>query len=306
MNTNEDHTLEDHKLWKLTTEVWDALSAHFEPAVDHFTKTSDLDRGMLSLLLAVIACEPDAIMVADLMVRNPYTAAESFMARLIEAAENGYLMEVEQGSFRLSDMGRRELQELIRSMRAAMVKADPLPREDSDRLAKLLDRLVHLCLQTPPPPEPWSIRASYKLIPAIDPPMPYTEQAITCLSAYRDDAHLAAWQYTGITATAFEMLSLLWRNEANTLDKVYVHLAPRGHPREVYQLALEELSERKFVTGREGALSVTVDGRIFRNQVEEDTERFFFGPWKGLSYQEKTILSGLLIRLKEGLLSQVS
>jgi hypothetical protein len=84
------------------------------------------------------------------------------------------------------------------------------------------------------------------------------------------------------------------------------YLANRGHPREIYQLAMEELMERNFVTGLESNLSVTEDGRLFRNQVEEETEHYFFVPWKSLTYQEKTILAGLLHRLKEGLLSQGS
>jgi hypothetical protein len=240
------------------------------------------------------------------MVRNPYTAAEKFQARLSDAADLEYLIEPEPGSFRLSAEGRRITQDMIRTARAAMVKSDPLPKEDSAQLAMFLDRLVYASLHTPPPPQPWSIRGSFKLMPEINPPMPFIEQAFTCLWAYRDDAHLAAWQFAGVTATAFEMLSLLWRNEANSLDSVHNHLADRGHPREIYQLALAELVERNFVTGTESDLSVTEDGRLFRNQVEEDTERFFFVPWRSLSYLEKTMMSGLLIRLRDGLLSQVS
>jgi hypothetical protein len=304
MKTKDDHTLEDHKLWKLTTEVWDALASRFEPAVEGFLGTRNLDRGLLSLLLSATTCEPEPIMIADLMVRSPYTASEKFQARLVDAAKKGYLIEVEQGSFRLSEAGVQETQDLIRTARAAMAVADPLPRQDSRRLAELLARLVHACLENPPPPEPWSISASYKLMPEIEPPMPFIEQAITCLSAYRGDAHLAAWEYVGLSATAFEMLSLLWRNEATSLAEVNEHLAHRGHPGEIYQLALEELKERNFVARVDEDLSLTEDGRLFRNEVEEDTERYFFIPWKRLSYKEKTILAGLLLRLKEGLLSR--
>jgi hypothetical protein len=300
MKTNEDHTLEDHKLWKLTTDAWDALSTRIEPVIDEFLERRNLDRGMVSLLLSLITSQPDPMMVADLMVRSPYTSAEKFQARLADAAENGYLIEIEQGSFRLSEAGVQETRELIQTARDAMVKADPLPHQDSVRLAGLLGRLVQASLENPPPPEPWSIRASYKLMPEIEPPMPYIEQAITCLSAYRGDAHLASWEYAGLSATAFEMLSLLWRNEASSLDQVNKQLARRGHPSEIYRLALEELKEHNFVAGAEGDLSVTEDGRLFRNQVEENTEHYFFVPWKCLSNQEKSILAGLLLRVFDG------
>jgi hypothetical protein len=306
MNSIEDHTLEDHKLWKLMTEVWEALSTFFEPAVDRFLMSNNLERGTLRLLLAVLTCEPETIMVADLLVRNPYTSAEKFQARLSKAAEQGYLLESEPGSFHLSSAGFKLTQGMIQTARAAMEKADPLPQDDSAKLAVLFDRLVDACLHTPPPPEPWSIRSSFKLMPAISPPMPFIEQALTCLWAYRDDAHLAAWQLAGVTATAFEMLSLLWRNEATSLEGVHELLDQRGHPREVYQLALKELFERNFVAGKESRLSVTEGGRLFRNQIEEETERYFLIPWKSLSVQEKTVMTGLLYRLREGLHSQVA
>jgi hypothetical protein len=306
MKTKDEHTLEDHKLWKLTTEAWDALSARFEPAVAGFLETRNLDRGMLSLLLSATTCEPEPIMIADLMVRSPYTAAEKFQSRLADAVKDGYLIEVDPGSFRLSEAGVLGTGELIRTARTAMAEADPLPRPDSADLAELLGRLVHASLENPPPPEPWSISASYKLMPEIEPPMPFIEQAITCLSAYRDDAHLAAWEYAGLSATAFEMLSLLWRNEAASLKEVNEHLTHRGHPGEIYRLALEELMERNYVARVDDDLSVTEDGRLFRNEVEEGTERYFFVPWKSLSSKEKTILAGLLLRLREGLLSQVT
>ena len=37
-----------------------------------------------------------------------------------------------------------------------------------------------------------------------DPPLPYAEQALSCLAAYRDDAHLSAWRPSGLSAPALE------------------------------------------------------------------------------------------------------
>lgn len=301
MNGIHEHSLEDHKLWNLVVEAWEALTERFEPAVERLVRSSGFSRHTWSLLLATLACEPEATTPADLMVRSPYTAAEAFQKRLRQAADQGFLSEVEPGSFRLSPTGRAETERLIVAAREAMIQADPLPAPDSARLAGLTEQLVRACLETPPPPETWSIRSSYKLMPEQDPPMPFIEQAMTCLSAYRDDSHLSVWRFSGLTATALEVLSLLWRHEAQRLNEIVEKLAHRGHPLETYKRAVNELRERDFVDGPASDLEVTESGRLFRNEVEEDTQHFFFTPWKTLNYREKTDLAGLLIRLKQGL-----
>jgi hypothetical protein len=299
--------MEDYKLWNLINETWDALAARFEPVIDRQIESSDLDRGLWSLLLAALTCEPESIAAADLMVRNPYTAAEVFQQRLANAAGQGYLRQGEPDSFKLSVKGRKEVQRFIEAARAVMSAANPLPEADAQRLVEMLGRLVRTCLEAPPPPDAWSLRASYKLMPEPEPPLPFIEQSITCMSAYHDDCHLAAWQFASLSATCFEALTLLWRNEAASLDELVEKLDHRGHTKEVYEDAVQELVKRDFVsTSSAELLTLTQAGRLFRNQVEADTERFFFACWKAFGYREKTELAGLLIRLKDGLMHEVS
>jgi hypothetical protein len=301
MNVVDEHTLEDHKLWRLVTGAWDALREHFEPEVGTSAQARGLSRQTWSLLLATLACEPDPVSSADLMVRKPFTAAEVFSHRLQQAESQGYLVQIEPGNFRLSEVGRGETEHLMAVARNAIVRVDPLPPQDGGRLARLFERLVQSCLDTPPPPSTWSIQASYNLMPSIDPPLPYVEQAMTCLAAYREDSQLGAWQFTNLSATALETLSCLWRHEGTNLDEICEKLANHGHPCATYERAIAELRERNFVRGPDSSLRVTNGGRIFRNEVEEDTHRFFFTPWRILSFKEKTDFSGLLIRLKQGL-----
>jgi hypothetical protein len=301
MNVVDEHTLEEHKLWRLVTGAWDALAEHFEPEVEALGKARGFSRRTWSLLLATLACEPDPVSSADLMVRKPFTAAEVFSKRLLEATSQGHLVQVEPGSFRLSEVGRKETELLIDAARAAIDRVDPLPHQDGERLARLFERLVKSCLETTPPPSTWSIQASYNLMPSLDPPLPYVEQAMTCLAAYRDDSHLAAWRFTNLSATALETLTCLWQHEGTNLEEICEKLANHGHPCTTYERAIAELRERNFVEGPDSSLRVTNGGRIFRNEVEEDTHRFFFAPWMILSNKEKTDFAGLLIRLKQGL-----
>lgn len=262
---------------------------------------SGLDLPTWGLLLAALTFEPETITPGRLQVRGPYTAADDYLARLATAAETGHLEEVTPGEYSLTKVGRTEAQRSIEEVRAAMAEANPLPPADSERLARLLDRLVQASLNTPPPPETWSIRLSHKLMPSPSPPLPYVEQAFSCLGAYRDDAHLAAWQPSGLSGTALETLTLLWRGEADSLKAVCEQLTHRGHPRQVYAEALGQLREREFVEGPDTAPRLTEAGQRFRDQVEADTDRYFFAPWGCLDDAKRAELANLLTRLRDGL-----
>lgn len=293
--------MDDLALWNRMREAWSALGEVIDRAVNPIVEESGLNGRGWGLLLAVLTFEPDHTTPAHLMVRSPYTAVEEYRLRLGKAAGLGFLEEVAPSEFRLTPSGRKATQRFIRVARQAMAAADPLPIQDCRRLSELLDRLVQRSLETPPPPDTWSIRLSHKLMPASDPPLPYAEQAFSCLAAYRDDAHLAAWQKSELAATALEALTLLWRGEARELGQVTEKLAHRGHTPHVYEDAILELRQRGYVAGTPRALRLTDAGQRFRDQVEEDTNCYFFAPWSVLSNAEKDEAGQLADRLRDGL-----
>ncbi len=293
--------MEAIQLWTTIEEAWLALTERFEPLVDKRCEQAGFDSRLWGLLLAVYTFEPEDTTPAHLLVRSPYTAAEAYLVRLRQARELGLLAEVEQGRFRLTEAGRTLAFDIADIARQSMAQSDPLLPADSGRLAILLDRMVQSCLNTPPPPEPWSIRLSFKLMPRLNPPMPFIEQAFSCLGAYRDDAHLAAWQRSGVSAMALETLSLLWRGGASTVDDLCKKLDYRGHPCEVFTTVLSELRERGFITGPDHAPWVTGTGRVFRNQIETKTDELFFAPWDCLGNEEMTELFDLVSRMRDGL-----
>lgn len=293
--------MDDHDLWALIRKAWTALSPHYESAIECIIAESDMESRVWGVLLAVLTIEPDLTTPAHLLVRVPYTAADLYLARLKSAVNAGYLTEAESGKYQLSTKGRIELNRFITDARAAMSTADPLPLVDSKHLAGLLDKLVQSCIDTDPPPNTWSIRLSYKLMPPIDPAMPYIEQEFSCLSAYRDDAHLAAWQESGLSATALETLTLIWRGEANSITAVADGLEYRGHSIWVYADALGFLRERGYITGDDDRLTITPAGKYFRDHVEADTDRYFFAPWSCLTNSEKSELGNLLEMMSDGL-----
>jgi hypothetical protein len=246
------------------------------------------------LLLAAVTFEPEDTTPSHLMVRGPYTSSDRYLEGLENTAEVGYLEKVGNGRYRLTESGRIAAQEFIDVARGAMTSTAKLPDHKLADLVSLLGRLVKECLETPPPPDTWSIGLSNKLMPANDPAMPFIEQAISCLSAYRDDAHLASWCSSGLSASAMESLSLVWRGQVNTFQELTRKLEFRGHPDSIYLDALAELRERGLLEGSRNHLRLTGTGKQFRTQVEETTDQYFFQPWACITGSEKDQIAALL------------
>ncbi len=285
-------------LWQRAREAWEAIYPRYQPVVDRLSAEYGFAWGVL---LAALVFEPETTGPERLQVRIPYTAAALYETWLKALTEKGCLVEVGDGEYRLTEAARQMLLRAVEEMRARIAQADPLSPADGSRLAELLGRLVRAALETPPPPEPWSIRLSWKLMPPETPPLPYIEQALSCLNAYRDDAHLATWRPSGVSAPALEALTLLWRGQADSLETLCARLAHRGHSPQVYAEALAELRSRGWLEGPDEAPRLTVAGRAFREQVEADTDRHFFAPWFCLEASEQEELGRLLLRLRDGL-----
>lgn len=286
--------MDDHTLWKIIRDGWIIIRRSYDPTVRNMIAESDLNIRQWMLLLAVLTFEPEDTTPSHLLIRDPYTSCEQYQIRLEQVAIKGYLKQVSEGRYRLSDKGRRSILEFIKNLREAMLSVDLLPEPEAKHLAEMFSKLVVSSLETPPPPNPWSINLSYKLIPAADPPVPYIEQAISCLSAYRDDSHLAAWRSSGLSAIALESLTLYWQEQVKTLEDIIEQLSFRGHPERIYADALDELRDRGFVSGFRNAPYLTEVGRSFRDEVEVKTDHYFYHPWKSLTNSEKNSLAEIL------------
>lgn len=286
--------MDDLLLWKQMRESWMKIEASFDPAIKPIVAESELNIREWMLLIAALTFEPEETTPSHLLVRGPYTSSDQYLSRLENAADRGYLENRSNNSFRLSDKGREAVLNFIKVAREAMVAAALLPVEDARTLIELLECLVKNSLDTPPPPNTWSIKLSYKLMPAYEPAMPYIEQAISCLSAYRDDAHLASWQSSGLSAIALESLTLIWRGQVSTLHQLTEKLAFRGHPDKVYRDAMAELRAHDYISGFQNVMRVTEEGKLFRDRVEASTDHYFFAPWSCVNADEKEQMAEIL------------
>ncbi|MCO6450107.1 MAG: hypothetical protein J5I90_04890 [Caldilineales bacterium] len=288
------------EIWRAAREAVEQLGPFLDATIQHYKTETGLDRSTWFLLVRMLAIEPEPITDELLSLRSPYSSASRHISHLQAAQARDYIEE-RDGAYHLTAKGQAETQEFVDDLRMVMVAFDPLPEPQSERLGGLLNGLVQASLDAPEPAERWRLRHSYTLMPEPHPPFPFTEQAISCLAAFRDDCHLAAWQPTGLTGPALESLTYLWRADDHTLAGLHKQLVRRAQPRQVYRNALDVLCERGYIEGEEEEIRVTEAGREFRQQVEDETDRLFFTPWAILDAAEQDELRTLLTRLSEGL-----
>lgn len=286
--------MDDLALWELMRNAWFRIEQRYSPAVKPLVSKSKLTLREWMLLLAALTFEPEDTTPSHLMVRGPYTSSEKYLAGLEKASQFGFLDKIADGRYRLSEAGIKATQNFISLAREAMT---PNPEISSDALAELagkLNKLVDESLNTPPPPDTWSIALSKKLMPPLEPAMPFIEQSISCLTAYRDDAHLASWCSSGLSASAMESLTLIWQSQIDQFSQLLRKLEFRGHPESVYLDALAELRKKGYIEGSRNHLRLTERGKNFRNQVEDTTNEYFFHPWSCLTENEKLQMANIL------------
>jgi DNA-binding MarR family transcriptional regulator len=284
-------------LYQLSQDALQALDPHYRPAMQQALADAGLEGRHWGILLFTQGVEPQPLSTARLHGFSPYNALESLAKRQAEAAEKGLIAPVE-GGYRLTEAGRGALQASFGAVYQALSAFEPLPAGDTRRLVELLRRLVDASLTAPAPADKSHLIASRKTDPGATVSLAaQVDQYLTDLNGFRDDAHIAAWQPTGIDGPTWEALTMVWRGDANTPEALAEKLTGRGLELPIYAAALRSLAERGWLAERDGTYSVTDQGRAIRQQVEDETDRLFYEPWGVLDDGEAQELRLLLTRL---------
>jgi hypothetical protein len=289
----------DKKLWPMILEALMALGAHYVPAMEVAAENAGVERGVWGLLLTALTFEPQPVSNAKLQVRVPY---QDYAKSLADAAEQGFFSLVREGEYRLTDLGRSVGNEIILAAYARMGNYEPLSASQLNYLSVLLRRLVVASHTSPEPPGKWSLTHARRIDPGENAPLLIqVDQHLSDLAAYRDDAHLAAWQPLGFDGPTWETLTLLWRGEVDNLADLAERLCHRRFPREVYATALDKLDEQGLIEVDSGKWKLTPAGEELRQNAESATDAYFYAPWDCLESEDLEALENLLDMLIAGL-----
>jgi helix-turn-helix protein len=193
------------------------------------------------------------------------------------AARGAGLAQERDGRWQLTDKGRGLAQAMHEAARAHYATLAVLPERELAEVARLLDRAFAAAAKSPEPrdrkhtPFAFAYRGD-------DPPagsFAQLDAAVFGLWQVRDDCHFAAWRAAGLSGPDVEVLTRIWRHEAAD-ENALVELLPHQRPEDI-RAAVARLRKQGLVDG--DALRATEQGATRRQEIENQTDQLFFGPW---------------------------
>jgi len=289
------------QLWSLAQEAMRAFEPFYREVMRKAIEDSGVPDDWFALHLAR-GSAPAPFTVERYHALSPYTARGRQVETLGKLAQLELLERVEEEAYRLTDPGRETVEAIFGAAHQALGAAEPLPAGEMGELNRLLRRLVEATLEAPEPEDKWAIASSRWTDPGEDAaPSVLTDQYLTDLIRFRDDAHLAAWKPYAVSGHAWEALTFVWRGEAGTAAELVEKLPYRSRTVEDYRDALRDLVTRGWVVEESGTYSLTEAGTGVREDAEEATNRLFFAPWACLNGSETARLRELLARMRDEL-----
>jgi DNA-binding MarR family transcriptional regulator len=262
-------------------------------------------------LVQALEFDPEPLSVTNLRVRDIY-ASESLVQALLDlmASEKWFdrVNPTKQSTavYALTEAGRAALETLRSDSRRIMSALEPLSAAEISRLENLLMRLIEASLNSPEPPGVWCLAHSRHRAPAQQAaPLVKIAQYFADFNAFRDDAHMAAWQPHQVEGYVWEAFSLVWSETATSAEALFDQLAHRGYSWSDYAAALEALVQRGWLVEAENGTPkiyrLTVKGQAIRQEAEHLTDEYFYTPWSCLTEAEVAELHDLLLRLQSNL-----
>lgn len=269
------------------------------PGLAPLVEEAGLSRPAFFMLLRAAELPPEGAPAKELRPGAPYATRDPHLAYLDEAATRGYFTVEDDGRYRLTEAGWDLVARLERVATDYLAALRPIPR---DELTRLADRFAAIAAGLDDQAGgPGAHLHRGRRIAALAPaagraPLVRLERAIFDLWMARDDAHIGAWRMAYFAGPALEVLTRLWRGEAETLDALQEALVATHDSLTVEEL-VEELIEQGYVAWRGDTLQPTRAGYNVRETIEADTDELYFHQWPPLAPDEIAWLHDALSRV---------
>lgn len=235
----------------------------------------------------------ETVSAAEFAQRDPFSHPSRQEAEYARLTADGWLEPLagEPGRFRVAAAARTAA---ITARRAEAVHlgtieaALDVPSAELAGLAAALRRIDEANLAAPEPPRHWAITHRLRVDVAAALPLGCVLEAALRVYAYRDDAHLAAWQQYGVPGYEWNAFTLIWQGHARFAAEVAAAAAFRGYDVAAYEDALRSLVARGWIADAhgDGRFQATEAGEALRARVEALTDAYFYRPWAVLSPDE--------------------
>lgn len=261
------------EFWGLTRPVMSALAA---------------ERDIPLALHNYVELGLDTLSVTEALHRDPYTRPEGFAEQFARLAAAGWIEAVDEGAGLLDAryVVLPHAREAVRAIDAAgdarLGEVVAMPAADLARILELLARVHAANLAAPEPPARWAAERRFRSADEATPLPGRIREAALDLLAYRDDVHLAAWSRHAEPATEGGMwnaFSHVWSGAAGTAREIASAASFRGYDAAFYEQALADLEARGWLVAEGVTYRVTAEGQALRDDVERQTDEWFFAPW---------------------------
>ena len=250
--------------------------------------------------------EPEPLTIAYLRVRDTYASERVIGALLEMMAVEGWLARDEHSAYYLTESGRTILSNRRALAQPFLTKLESMLTMDLPRLSDLLAGLIDASLSAGRCVPPWCLAHSRRRAPDQDAgTLAAIVQYFDDFNAFRDDAHMAAWQPLAIEGYVWEAFAHVCDASGSSSAGLWELLAHRGYARCDYAKALAECARRGWLRRAEGdAYTVTEAGRAVRAEVEWHTDDYFYAPWRGFSETAIAETQALLVSFRDELISR--
>lgn len=290
-------------LYPSIESAYHAMEPLYAPALQEGCVSAGLSGPEFFILLALPSFHPDPICARTLQIRGAYTSLEWYDFLLNSLQSKNLLERIGDQSYALTAVGHRTIKEIMQPVYAAISSIQALSTTGMMDLASRLKEYADACLTAPEPPGTWCIQHARRISPTSGISMMVRiEQFLTELTAFRDDAHLAAWRSYEISGHTWDALTLLWVEKSLHIEEINAKLKRRGNTLEQTNAAISQLSKKGWVVlSEENIAQISPFGTEIRQIAEETTNRYYYIPFKCFSDAEVKQTIDLLTQFRRSL-----
>jgi hypothetical protein len=233
------------------------------------------------MMVQMLEFAPEGMTVEKFRRRAVYSSPKLSLAILELLASEGWLDRIGE-EYHLTETGQAEAAKIKQNRIRLFEGFEPIAHEETARLVHLIGCVIDASLSSASP-DNWCLRHSRNRAPAEHESLgAKLMQFGSDFNAYRDDAHMAAFGIQQVKGHVWEAFSFIADGKARNAADLYSQLAYRGFYTEDCQAALNDLAKRGWIA--EGA--ITESGQKIREEVEAQTNTYFYAPWAVLSDSE--------------------
>jgi DNA-binding MarR family transcriptional regulator len=285
----------NEKVFALLQEAMTNLQPLYGEAMTNAIRATELDLPAWFTIVTINALT-EPVRLEQFQALNPFTSLEQIKERVQPSQAKGYIeIEPDSNAYRLTDAGKEAATRPFKIVHKILDDTQPIDQGDLERLAELLARVVDATQEAEKPATKPNITRSRATHPGPDAgPVARIDQYITDLMYFRDDAHNGAWLPHGCSAQGWEVLTAVWREESDSIEALMEQFEARSYTQESLQEAVAEIAALGWLSKSDGKLTVTEAGAKLRQETEDLTDQYYFGPWEALTDTERGEFETLL------------